>query len=67
MYRTVQRVQNYREIAQFDDLVKVFPPAANTIATMPTDVGYALGMTALEEASWPYARFRTGSLVRGSE
>ena len=56
MYELYKILQNYREITRFDDLVKIFPPAAKYYRDHATDVGYALGMTALEEASWPYAR-----------
>jgi hypothetical protein len=56
MYELYKILQNYKKITRFDDLVKIFPSAAKYYRDHATDVGYALGMTALEEVLWPYAR-----------
>lgn len=55
-YELYKVLQNYRGITRFDDLVKIFPPAAKYGRDHATDVPYVLGMMALEEASWCYAR-----------
>ncbi len=48
-YEFYKMLQNYRMIKKFDDLVKVFPSAEKYNRNEETDMGFVLGMIALEE------------------
>lgn len=55
-YETYKLLQHYRRITRFDDLVRVFPTSREFDRNDNTDAGFALGMAALEEPSYPIAR-----------
>jgi glycosyltransferase involved in cell wall biosynthesis len=52
-YEFHQLLQNYRTLDNFEGLVKVFPSAAKFDRAEKTDVGFALGMIALDEKAFP--------------
>ncbi len=48
-YEMYKILQNYRNLTKFEDLVKTFPSSAEYYRNDETDVGFALGMIALQE------------------
>src|SRR5262245_4538781 len=49
LYEFYKLFQNYRELRNFEDLVRVFPPAAKLYRGEETDTQFVLAMVALEE------------------
>jgi glycosyltransferase involved in cell wall biosynthesis len=55
-YEYYKLLPNYRKLSQFEDLVKVFPSAEKYDRKEEADMGFILGMIALEEKSLIFTR-----------
>lgn len=54
-YEFYKLLPNYRSLARFDELVKVFPSAEKYNRNEETDIDFVLGMTVLEQQPFPFA------------